>query len=63
MLGVAIFVLPRRRWLWRAQIALIAIYSVVIAWRLPEFWLHPFGPLLKNIPLVAAIILLHELDI
>ena len=42
--------------------ALILSYSVIIAWMLPEFWLHPFGPLLKNIPLLAAIALLHELD-
>ena len=30
-----------RRWLWRAQAALILCYSSMIAWRLPEFWLAP----------------------
>jgi uncharacterized protein YbjT (DUF2867 family) len=60
--GIGVLVLRRRRWLWRAQIALILGYSVIIAWMLPEFWLHPFGPLLKNIPLLAAIVLLHELE-
>jgi hypothetical protein len=25
---------------------------------LPEFWLHPFGPMLKNLPLLAVLGLL-----
>jgi hypothetical protein len=37
-------------------------YSVVIAIMLPEYWLHPFGPLLKNLPMLAAIVTLHELE-
>ena len=37
-------------------------YSVIIAIFLPEFWLHPFGPLLKNVPLLAAIVMLHEFE-
>jgi uncharacterized protein YbjT (DUF2867 family) len=61
-LGVASLALRRRRWLWRAQLALIVLYSAVIAWRLPELWLHPFGPLVKNLPMLAAIALLHELE-
>jgi uncharacterized protein YbjT (DUF2867 family) len=60
--GIGILALRHRRWLWRAQIALIVAYSVIIAVRLPEFWLHPFGPLLKNVPLLAAIMLLHEFE-
>lgn len=60
--GLAVFVMRRRRWLWRAQMALIAAYSIVIAIWLPEFWLHPFGPILKNVPLLAAILMLHELE-
>jgi uncharacterized protein YbjT (DUF2867 family) len=61
-LGIGVFVLRKRRGLWRAQIALILIYSLMIAWRLPEFWLHPFGPLTKNLPMLAAILLLYELE-
>ena len=61
-MGVAIFVVQRRKWLWRLQIALIAGYSVVVAFWLPELWLHPFGPLLKNLPMLAAILALHELE-
>ena len=60
--GLAIFLVRRRRWLWRLQIAVIVLYSAIIAIALPEFWLHPFAPMVKNLPLLAALALLHELD-
>jgi uncharacterized protein YbjT (DUF2867 family) len=62
LLGIGVLALRRREWLWRAQMVLIAAYSAIIAFALPEFWLHPFAPLLKNIPLLAAIYVLHELE-
>ncbi|MES3020737.1 MAG: DoxX-like family protein [Pseudomonadota bacterium] len=49
-----------RRWLWRAQAAVIVVYSAIITVALPEFWIHPFGPLLKNLPILAIIWLLHQ---
>ncbi len=60
--GIAILVMQRRYWLWLAQVAAILFYTVIISWRLPEFWLHPYGPLLKNLPMLAAIWLLLELE-
>ena len=60
--GIGTLVLKRRRWLWLAQLGLILFYTVVISIRLPEFWLHPYGPLLKNLPMLAAIWLLCELE-
>lgn len=60
--GIAILVLRRRRLLWLAQLAVIVFYTAIISWRLPEFWLHPYGPLLKNLPMAAAIWLLLELE-
>lgn len=60
--GIGILVLKRRRWLWIAQGALIAFYTVVIAVKLPEFLLHPYGPLTKNLPMLAAIWLLYECE-
>jgi hypothetical protein len=35
---------------------------VIITVRLPEFWLHPFGPLLKNLPMLAGIFLLQQME-
>jgi uncharacterized protein YbjT (DUF2867 family) len=62
LLGIGILVLARRRWLWLVQLALIGFYTVVIAFRLPEFLLHPYGPLTKNLPMLAAIWLLYETE-
>lgn len=64
LLGMATLALPRK-WrgkLWLAQMALIVFYSIVIAWRLPEFVWHPYGPLSKNLPMLAALWLLYELE-
>ena len=60
--GLATLLLRRRRWLWMAQLAVIGFYTVIITFRLPEFWLHPYGPLSKNLPMLAAIFLLLELE-
>ncbi len=62
LLGLGILLLAHRRWLWLAQLGLIGFYTVVIALRLPEFLLHPYGPLTKNLPMLAAIWLLYELE-
>lgn len=60
--GLGILLLRRRRWLWRAQLALIGFYTLVIACMLPEFLIHPYGPLTKNLPLLAAIWLLSHCE-
>src|SRR5690606_21165410 len=62
LLGTAMLVLPRRRRVYQAQLLLMAGYTVLISIWLAEFWLHPFGPLLKNVPVAAAILALILLD-
>lgn len=62
LLGLGILLLARRRWLWMVQLLLIGFYTAVIAWKLPEFVWHPYGPLTKNIPMLAAIWLLYQLE-
>jgi hypothetical protein len=44
--------------LWLAQGIVIVTYSVIIALYLPEYALHPFGVLIKNIPLLAILLIL-----
>jgi uncharacterized protein YbjT (DUF2867 family) len=61
--GIASVGLSRRRWLWVCQAAVIVIYSAIIAFALPEYWLHPFGPILKNVVLLAALLILYELEV
>jgi hypothetical protein len=50
-----------RGW-WRAQIALVLVYTAIISLRLPEFWAHPYGPLVKNLPILVALLMLHEFE-
>ncbi len=52
----------RRRLLWLAQAALMLGYTLIITLRLPEFWLHPYGPILKNLPMLAVLALLLVLE-
>jgi uncharacterized protein YbjT (DUF2867 family) len=65
LLGVATLWWPQRRTrrvLWIAQGALILGYTLIISVALPEFWLHPYGPLSKNVPLLVLLVLLVVYD-
>jgi hypothetical protein len=42
--------------------ALIGSYTVIITIYLPEYWLHPFGPVLKNIPILALLLVLDAFE-
>lgn len=57
LLGLATLLHPRR-WLWWAQLGLMGFYTLMITVKLPEFWLHPYGPVLKNLPIAAALCVL-----
>lgn len=43
-----------------AQFVTIMIYTVLLSVIDPAFWLHPFGPLTKNAPMLVLIWLLAE---
>jgi uncharacterized protein YbjT (DUF2867 family) len=47
---------------WRLQWLLVLAYSIIIAIKLPEFLWHPFGPLLKNLPIMALLLMLDLLS-
>jgi uncharacterized membrane protein YphA (DoxX/SURF4 family) len=55
--GILTLLRPSRT-LWLGQIALVCIYSLIIMCTLPEFLAQPFGPITKNIPIIAVLILL-----
>lgn len=59
LLGILTLVKPSRM-LWRVQAVLVIGYSAIIALYLPLYWLHPFGPILKNLPILLLLWLLHE---
>lgn len=48
------------RFLWQVQAMLIGAYTLIISLWLPEFWLHPFGPVLKNLPVLMLLWLLNK---
>lgn len=57
-LGVLTLAWPRRR-LWLAQGAVVLAYTLGVGVCLAEFWLHPFGPLSKNLAILLLIGLLY----
>lgn len=64
LLGVLTLGCPARwrRPLWLAQAVLIGGYTVLISLFLPEYWLHPYGPISKNLPILGLIALLWALE-
>jgi uncharacterized protein YbjT (DUF2867 family) len=61
-LGVATLICWRLRLVIYCQVALMLSYMAVITVALPEYWMHPFGPLIKNLPLLAASFVLLALE-
>lgn len=62
LLGILMLLPINRRPLYIVQMLLIVGYTAVISVALPEFWRHPYGPLLKNLPILAALLALHQLE-
>ncbi len=56
-IGIAflLFFDSKARWSTAAQLAVVAGYTVMIGLALPQLWADPFGPLLKNIPILLLI--------
>ncbi len=57
-LGLATLVRWRPTIVLGAQLVLILGFSAFLTARMPEWWTHPFGPLLKNLPLFVGTLLL-----
>ena len=60
LLDLAIAVLLFVRWRPRAlalvQLGVVMAYTVALTLLAPGLWLEPFGPLVKNVPILAAIL-------
>ena len=54
--AVAALTLPRRplRWLLGVQLAALIVLPCMVGWLEPQWWVHPFGPLTKNLPILAG---------
>lgn len=57
-LGLAMLSPRWLRWAGIIQIAVMVVYTLIISVFLPEYWLHPFGPVVKNLPLLVATLML-----
>ncbi|HUP98813.1 MAG TPA: SDR family oxidoreductase [Usitatibacter sp.] len=62
VMGIATLALRRRRALWVTQAVLMLGYTAIITFALPEQWLHPYGPVTKNLPMLAALWFLHATE-
>jgi uncharacterized protein YbjT (DUF2867 family) len=62
VLGVAVLARWRPGPLAVIQLALVAGYTVGLSLAEPALWHDPFGPLLKNLPIMAAILALAALE-
>lgn len=45
------------------QILVIFIFSVLLTFIAPSFWIHPFGPVSKNIPIIILIWATYSKDL
>lgn len=45
-------------WIYSLQIMMMLMYMIGICFIAPEQWLHPFGPVTKNFPLIAGTLFL-----
>jgi len=58
-LALAMLMRPGR-WTYLAALATMAAMTVVATILLPALWLHPLGPLTKNVPVAAALWILSR---
>ncbi|GAB6042968.1 SDR family oxidoreductase [Endothiovibrio diazotrophicus] len=61
-LGIALLIGWRVRAVASVQIGAMVLYSALISIGLPEWWLHPFGPVTKNLPLIVATLMLMVME-
>ncbi|TNC83858.1 MAG: NAD-dependent dehydratase [Thalassolituus sp.] len=61
---IGIWVLTGRLALWcyRVQMLTVVGYTLLLSYMAPEFWLHPFGPLSKNLPIIALLLIGYQTE-
>ena len=62
IVGAAVLTRWRPRMATIVQLTVVAGYTAVLTLAQPSLWLEPFGPLLKNIPFVLAVLVLSVLE-
>ena len=62
LIGIWLLSVYKLKWCYKLQIVLILSYSILLTIIAPEFWLHPFGPVTKNIPILVLLLLLYKAE-
>lgn len=44
------------------QIAVITLYTLLLTYIDASFWMHPFGPITKNLPIIVLILMLIKTE-
>ena len=58
-LGLAMLLRPAR-WSYLAALAVMALMTLVASVLDPSLWLHPLGPLIKNLPIAVLLFVLAK---
>lgn len=61
IIGIWLLTTYQLKWCYRIQIVVIVSYSILLSIIEPSYWLHPFGPLTKNLPILALLFVLLQL--
>ncbi len=61
-MGILTIIGYKLKFLLSFQILIIVVYTLLLTFMAPFHWLHPFGPVLKNLPLVFTIYILVQLE-
>lgn len=59
-IALGLWLLQGGRWACAAAMAGMAVMTITATVLLPALWLHPLGPLSKNLPIAAALYLLWQ---
>lgn len=61
-IGITVLCNYRTKQIGMLQLAVVIAYTALITWTLPHLWLDPLGPIVKNIPFIAAILVFLALE-
>lgn len=59
LMGLALWIWPSRR-TYAAALVLMLVMTAMATAMLPTLWLDPLGPLLKNLPIAALLVVLYR---
>lgn len=62
LLGCWLLTGKQMRWCYQIQLLTVVVFTLLLTYLAPEYWLHPFGPVSKNVPILALIMLLAEAE-